>query len=283
MDANNLTTPNLMDSLYTDWNLFSEKWSKPEGAPFTRTSLLCTSLLSMANTITKIFFTFCSLIPGSDSKSVKDRIDVDAFARDGFESRMKSSKYKSFTAQLILPTLFKFVALTLNPYATVNQPTSSSIAKIPCYSNKLFEMGNDLVKLGMTSEELAENCFDILELVNEEVANDNSEVPEIEISNTEEKLKPLKQWVIKEIGTRATYLAATLSILVEKTIYLAAGVLFAVNAACLGFKYSEVNMLAMKYLGALDVADDVCFGLRSVFYPREYYFDQAQRTMLTAK
>lgn len=296
-------TSNLRDSFYSEFKLFKEKWSKPEGSEITRITLLCVSLLSLANTVTQVFFTLVSLIPGSDSQWVKERIDVDGLARGGFESS-KSEKERSFTAQLILPTLFKVIALTLNPYAIVKQPTSANLNKITCYSELLFKQANEFAKEGMSNKELCESTGDLsLEMeefrvdedYNGNFSDDYDDIVlkhddsrkisanEKEIQKAEETRGPWKQWAIKEIGTRALYLAATLAILVEKTIYLAFGILFAVNALCLGFKYPQINQLAMEYLGTLDVIDDVCTGVRATFFPSEFILDQHQKYMDTPK
>lgn len=294
---------NLMESFYSESKLFAEKWSKPEGIEITRTLLLCTSVLSLANTVAQVFFTLVSLVPGSDSEWVKEKIDVDSFARLGFESK-KSQTERSFTAQLILPTLFKAIALTLNPYATVKQPTSASLKKINCYSALLFIQANEFATKGMSKRDLAESTEDLLGMFGEDFSKDDNydsdEMPEYEersiigrlntshkISTndeeTEETIEPWKQWIINEIGTRALYLTATLAILVEKTIYLALGILYSVNALCLGFRYPEINQLAMEYLGALDVIEDVGSGLRATFFPKEVILDQHQKYMGTPK
>lgn len=288
---------NLMDSYYSKFQLYAEKWSSPEGSHFTRSSLLCTSFLSIANTATKIFFTLGSLIPGSDHQWIKEKIDVEGLASDGFESLMKSQEHK-FTAQLILPTLFKAIALTLNPYAIVTPPTSANLNKIACYSDLLFRKANEFAQEGMSNEELFDSTGDLLLMMEEVNMEDDEDFGDYksDISNShkvvniqketlevEEALEPGKKWIVTEICTRALYLTATLAILVEKTIYLAAGVLFAACALCLGFKYAEVNQLALEYLGALDVIDDVCGGLQATFYPNKVITDQHFKYTATPK
>ncbi|MBA3237125.1 MAG: hypothetical protein H0T62_02090 [Parachlamydiaceae bacterium] len=341
-------TSSMMDFFYSNCTRVAEKWSKPEGEQFTRISLVGVSLLSLANTVTQVFFSICTLIPGSSSEWVKNKIDIEVWARDGFDSPKDIGKGRVYSAQLILPTLFKAIALTLNPYATIKQPKFGELEKVKCYSYFLFEKADACAKKGMSKEDLYESTGDIRELdgfteytknsddddedeisfnednfistqlnfkleeispakmieqkeatevgeifpafmSGQEEATEIEQIPSTDMieqeqaTEVDETKAEWKKWVIEEIGTRALYFMATLTIVVEKTIYIAAGILFAACSLGLGFKYTEVNLLAMEYLGALDVIDDVRSGLLAMVSPDKSLTEHHQRILDTPR
>jgi hypothetical protein len=71
----------------------------------------------------------------------------------------------------------------------------------------------------------------------------------------------------RNVVSRFLFLTATVVFVAEKIVHLAVGVILTACSAATLFRNEDLNNLARSYLGALDVIDVACVGLRAMLYP----------------
>lgn len=185
--------------------------------------------IPVINTVCKIFLTVISCIPGSSSEFVRDIIDIDEWANEGFAAPAK--------AREILPALFTAVAVTVNPYARMEE----DVPKTNCFARKVFETALEYATAGMNR----------IGYHSSEYSNDSGVV---------ELLK-------RHVVSRFLFLTATVLYVAEKIVHLGIGLILTACAVATLFRDEDLNIQARKYLGALDVVDHACVGLRATLYP----------------
>ncbi|MBA3237909.1 MAG: hypothetical protein H0T62_06105 [Parachlamydiaceae bacterium] len=184
--------------------------------------------LSVLNSVAKVFFTVISFVPFSSSDFVKDIIDIDGWANEGFRANL--------SAQKILPSFFTALAVTVNPFAEMKRYPD----KINCIGDSIFQDAVRNARVGMA-------------------------FVEGRMQYTQEN--GIEELIERNVVSRFKFLSATVVLVVEKIIYLAIGVILTGCATLTLYRDEDLNNLARKYLGDLDVIDTICVGLRAVLYP----------------
>lgn len=216
---------------------FAQRWWNPrpygkhgaEDSQWVRGEHVFAATLASLNTVAKVFFTVLSFIPGSSSESVEDNIvNIDKKANEGFDEK--------FGARQILPFLFTALAVTVNPYARVERNVSAT----DCLARKVFEAAVEYATVGIQRGIGARRY-----------ADDSG----------------VKELLLRNVVSRFLFLTSTVLYVAEKIVHLAIGVILTACAAATLFRDEDLNTQARKYLGALDVVDHVCVGLRATLYP----------------
>lgn len=206
----------------------AKRWWKPkpceDSADLVRASYVLAFFSSTLNTVSQVFFTVISLIPGSSSPLVKNIVNIDKKANKGIFDNSES--------KFILPSLFVAFAVTVNPYAEAE----SVIFKTNCLAEHVFGWAIVYAKAGTHKGRYS----------------------------SEDGVKALFQ---RQIVSRLLFLTSTVMFVAEKVVHLAIGVLLTGCTAALLFRDKSLNVETCKYLGALDVIDEVSVGLRAIIYP----------------
>lgn len=251
------------------------KWNKPEGdSSFTRTCLIGEAIGGLTYFVVRSVFTLLSLVPGSN-QWVKENVSVvknkevdksnfvliNTFAKYGFLSDGDVNVGNRYPAHKILPSIYKAVVLSLNPWATIN---ISNNDPLNCFSSKLFKIAQDFSRSGLVTG--VDEVTLYTSGKSEEVADDDS----------------WGAWCKREVGARIAYFGATLAMTIEKVAYLAAGVFVAAVAAlplniahalgceCVEGVTNQVNAFTAKYLSAGGVIDNILDGIHATLYPSDF-------------
>ncbi|MGZ3633135.1 MAG: hypothetical protein ACXU9U_01030 [Parachlamydiaceae bacterium] len=218
---------------------YINQWQKiyPKQAPVVATLLIA----SLGNSVAKLGASVFALFP------YNTKTKLNAFAHDGLGTKDKVGYTVEYSAKHVLPSVLCLIVRFFNPYSNL-------------YGDDIEEKLAD-----------ASDFFDKLDYLHEQEFDLNP-LTTIAYGFFKKAIKASRKTEDKKTGfldlkASGLFSLGTVTVLVAKGAELILGVGCGILAMATFGTIPQINALAMRYLSALDVIDDVTAGLLAIVNP----------------